>query len=232
MVGRMVGERPPESGRDMGESTMIWLVAFGVCLAVILLYQALRKLDRLASNFPQESYDSRHDQRITEEISTVVESYTERLRHLKAEKDELPPIDPWAINSNANWERDLIAGAENLRGYIVEAYGLETPDTYHVQQIAQTIPITYPLAHDLAALAHQTYELTIKRVEWHIKKVELLGLMRKRACDLAAVASEEFELREIEREIQSLRDGLPAWKKAVWEQACEAEKQRVGVRRA
>jgi hypothetical protein len=56
--------------------------------------------------------------------------------------------------------------------------------------------------------------------------------MRKRACDLAAVASEEFELREIEREIQSLRDELPAWKKAVWEQACEAEKQRVGARRA
>ncbi len=162
----------------------------------------------------------------------MVESYTERLRQLKAEKDELPPVDPWAISSNANWERDLIAGAENLRGYIVEAYGLETPDTYHVQQIAQTIPITYPLAHDLAALAHQTYELTIKRVEWHIKKVELLGLTRKRACDLAAVASEEFELREIEGEIQSLRDGLPAWKKAVWEQACEAEKQGVGVRRA
>ena len=213
----------------MGQSMTISLVAFGVCLALILLYQAHKKLDRLARIFHLESSDSRHDQRIAEEVSTVIESYTERLRQLEAEKNELPPIDLWAISSNANWERDLIAGAENLRGYIVDAYGLDTPDTYHVQKIAQTIPITYPLAHDLAALAHQTYELTIKRVEWHIKKVELLGLMRKRACDLAAIASQEFELREIEREIQSVGDGLPAWKKAVWEQACEAEKQSIGV---
>jgi hypothetical protein len=55
------------------------------------------------------------------------------------------------------------------------------------------VPMDYYLAHDLATVAHLKKDLRLKEIEWMIKKIELLGALRKRDVRFATIASDEAE---------------------------------------
>jgi hypothetical protein len=198
-------------------------IIVGVCVTIILVYRLSHQLSQTLSKHFESG---EHDDLIEKQTSREVQWYIKRRDQIEAEKQELPEIDLWAINANSkNWEQDLIAGAQKLRNLIVEAYG-DTPDTVFVSQEAQKVPMTYELAHDLADLAHLTKELGLKETEWQIKKIELLGAMRKRQTRFDIMASEEFELRALERQIDETRSRGPTVKKAVLESFRAAKTQK------
>ena len=122
-------------------------------------------------------------------------------------------METWDI-AKGNWEAQLIAKAEQLRPLAEEAYGY-SPDTWNFMQHADRIPMTYNYAHALADFATLRKDISIKSVEWGIKKIELLGLMRKRDVRFAAIAEAERELREIERNTEKLERHLENRRKAV-----------------
>jgi hypothetical protein len=58
------------------------------------------------------SDDDEHDQKIDERVSKASEGYWKRLEKLKTEKEKLPKINTWDIDTIPNWEQYLIEQAE------------------------------------------------------------------------------------------------------------------------
>lgn len=192
-------------------------IVVGVLL-FILLRQEIRRIE--AHIGPS---DAAHDEAIDKEVSEGVASYDRHVTKLSAEKKQLPGIDTWAISSSRSWETQLIEKAEALRPLAEEAYGYN-PDTYTFTQHANRIPMTYTYAHALADFAHLRKDLSIKDAEWSIKKIQLLGLMRKRCANLLSIADLERELQEIALDRSNLQVRYEAKRKAI----CDAvfEKMR------
>jgi hypothetical protein len=59
--------------------------------------------------------------------------------------------------------------------------------------------------------------LSVKETEWAIKKIEVLGSMRKREIGLQTIVEEERDLREIEREIEEIRERVPTHARQMFE---------------
>jgi hypothetical protein len=94
------------------------------------------------------SDDDEPDQKIDEEVNKASEGYCKRLEKLKTEKERLPKIDTWDIDTIQNWEQYLIEQAESLRDLI--------DTTIYAGDIisARDVPMDYYFAHALAELAH------------------------------------------------------------------------------
>ena len=184
----------------------IIVVGVGVLL-FLLLRQDIRRIEARI----QHSHD---DDAIDRQVREAVASYDRHIEKLTNEKRQLPAIDLWAISSNQSWEAQLIGKSEALRSLAEEAYGYG-PDTYNFAQHADRMPMTYDYAHALADFAHNRMDLSIKSSEWNIKKIQLLGMMRKRHVDLSSIADVEGELREIEL------------KRANLERLCESKRKAI-----
>lgn len=75
----------------------------------------------------------------------------------------------------------------------------------------------YSLAHALAELAHLQKNLRLRETERAIKRIEVLGSMRKRWFDFVSIIGAEQELRELEKQITALEEKLPACKREIYE---------------
>lgn len=183
------------------------VIVVGVLL-FILLRQEIRRIEARV----QHSHD---DDAIDKQVREAVVSYDRHIEKLTSEKKQLPAIDLWAISSNPqNWEAQLIGKSEALRSLAEEAYGYG-PDTYTITQHADRMPMTYAYAHALADFAHLRKDLSIKSLEWSIKKIQLLGMMRKRHVDLPSIVDVEGELREIELKRANLERLYESKRKAI-----------------
>lgn len=215
-----LGESVPVGGLGMNPSkievgVMTTIVIVVICLAVFG-YVALKKLGSIEAKLKiNNQEDWEHDDLIDQHVTNAAEGLRKRLDQIKTEKNELPQINLWAIDRNRNWEQDLITGAENLRHLITDLS--RHPDSHVDWQAAKEVPMDYRLAHAWATLAHLQKDLAIKEVEWVIKKTELLGATRKREPSLSSIASDELELRDIERELEAMREELPAAQRDAWE---------------
>lgn len=189
------------------------LIIVGVML--MLAQEVSRELKRVETRVCGAD-DYEYDEGVDEQVSKASEWYREHLKKLETEKKQLPRTDLWEISTNLDWEQYLIEHAESLRGLIAQAYG-DTPDTVFVERDVKDVPLDYNLAHALAQFACLQKDLSIKATEWAVKKIEVLGSMRKRRPNLQTIAEDERELREIEREIEKMRERLPALKHNVWE---------------
>jgi hypothetical protein len=109
----------------------------------------------------------------------------------------------WDIAGTPDWEAQLMTKAEALRNLTVYAID-SSPDAFFIQQRARKMPMTYNLAHALAAFAELRQDVGIKRADWGIQKIKLLGLMRKRGVRLSEIVYAEQELRENEQELKAL----------------------------
>ncbi len=197
--------------------TLVWLTFVGVGVTISLAFHLSRQLHQVAIRPPSLE----RDELIEKQVSREVEEYIKVRERVEAEKRELPEIDPHQIGTINNWEEDLIARAEKLRNLIVEAHGGR--DTYYIDQDAQKVPMDYHLAHDLATVAHLKKDLRLKEIGWMIKKIELLGALRKRDVRFATIASDEAELHEVQEEIDELRSRISAAKKAVLDSFSRAQ---------
>jgi hypothetical protein len=191
------------------EWTAIALI--GVLLAIYLRSELKRIETRICG-----ADDDEHDRAVEEEVRKASRSYREHLQKLERERKELPQIDPFEISSNRDWQQQLMAKAENLRHLVEEAYG-STPDTPYVSREAYKMPMSYDLAHALASFALLRKDVAIKSTEWRIKKVELLGLMRKRQAKLDTIAELDHDLQEIQQDLEDLEGGIPRAERQVWE---------------
>ena len=96
------------------------------------------------------SDDDEHDQKIDEQVSRASEGYWKRLEILKTEKEKLPKIDTWDIDTIPNWEQYLIERAKSLRGLInMTRYAGDAIKT-------RDVPMDYYFAHALAEFAQLT----------------------------------------------------------------------------
>jgi hypothetical protein len=201
-------------GTSRGKAMDLTLIeATAIILVVIAISghgvrSQLRKIEAKLNE--QTDCDDLVDQQVNESSNGI----PKRREKLESEKRGLPRIDLCEISGNRNWEPALIAGAEKLRHLIADAFG-NNPDSHFVDSEAREVPMDYFLAH--AALAHVKVDLNLKEADWAIKKSELLGAMRKSQPSLSAMVGDEFDLREIEREIEKLRQALPASEYKVWE---------------
>lgn len=177
-------------------------VIFILGVAVYLAGELRRVEKRLAG-----TDDNEHDLRIDEDVQNALKSYHRHLEKLQDEKSALPRTDLWAISSMPDWEQQLIAKSEALRRLIEDAHG-NTPDSYFVSQQAERVPMTYELAHALATLASTKKEIAIRRTEWAIRKIEVLGLLQKRATDFSRIADGEQELLDLQKEMGELESRL------------------------
>jgi hypothetical protein len=193
--------------------TLIEATAIIVVAIMISAYGARNQLRKIEAKLNEQTD---HDDPMDQQVNESSDGIRKRREQLENEKRELPRIDLWEISGNRNWEPALIAGAEKLRHLISDAFG-NNPDSHFVDNEAREVPMDYYLAHELAALAHLKTDLNIKEADWAIKKTELLGAMRKRQPSLSAMVCDEFDLREIEREIEKMRRALPASERKVWE---------------
>jgi hypothetical protein len=194
-----------------------------IVIAVCLLLLSLLLLER----FGRKSEDAEYDEKIEQKVSDSLKNYVKQRDQLVAEKKSLPQIGLLAIKANDHRERDLIAGAEKLRNYVGVAYGTK-PDSCLVDQQAQVVPIDYPLAHALITFAHLAYDFRLAAIEWHIRKIELLGLTQKRQTDFGTIAAEEFDLRTLEQNIEKIRSHFVEVKTELWESFSKAQAQNVG----
>ena len=55
-----------------------------------------------------------------------------------------------------------------------------------------------------------------KSTEWEIKRVEILGLMRKRDSSFKSTVDAEQELRELEKQIAEIEDRLRKCQREIW----------------
>jgi hypothetical protein len=198
------------------------VIVIAVC-AILFSVVLLERFGRKSVGSEDEDYD----EKIEQKVSDSLKSFVKQRDRLVAEKKSLPQIGLLAIKANDHREHDLIAEAEKLRNYVAVAYG-EKPDSHLVDQQAQVVPIDYPLAHALVTFAHLVYDLRLAAIEWHIRKIELLGLTQKRHTDFGTVAVEEFDLRTLEQNIEKIRSHLLAVKRKLWESFSKAQAQNVG----
>jgi hypothetical protein len=181
-------------------------------LLVILALGLKSRMDKLKPAFlDDDANDGQIDGQI-ERASGSEQKYLEQLVH---KKELLPRIDLWAISENKNWQRDLITEAEKLRGLIAKHHS-DHPGGYMTERWSDEVPMDYGLAHSLAEVAQLEADLGIKQVEWRIKKIGIIGQMRKRQPDLAAVAYGEQELEELQQDIRDTKGRLSRSHDGLW----------------
>lgn len=182
----------------MDLATILILIAVGGAY----LANELRRVERRLAG----TDDAKHDHRIDQDVKKALEPYRRHLDRLVDEKRQLPQTDLWTISSTSNWEEQLIKRAEVLRSLIEDIHG-SSPDSHHVSLQAARVPMTYDLAHALVTLANLRKDVSIKRTEWSIKKIEILGLVRKRELQYANAAESEQDLQDIQEELAKLEIG-------------------------
>jgi hypothetical protein len=176
------------------------IIIVGVIL--IAAHVISRELKRVEARLVG-SDDDEHDQKIDEQVSRASEEYWKRLEILKTEKEKLPKIDTWDIDTIPNWEQYLIERAKSLRGLInMTRYAGDAIKT-------RDVPMDYYFAHALAEFAHLQTDLRLTETEWAIKRIEVLGSMRKRWFDFKSIIGGERELREVEKQIAAMEEKLP-----------------------
>jgi hypothetical protein len=86
---------------------------------------------------------------------------------------------------------------------------------------AHQIPMTFNMAFALAAFATLRLDIFIKCIDWKIRKIEHLGLMRKRQTRLAEIAEADWDLQELEREMRGMEQLLEHRRKQVCDSILE-----------
>ena len=163
------------------------------------LANELRRIERRLAG----TDDVEHDHRIDHDVRKALEPYQRHLEKLIDERKQLPQTDLWAISSTPNWAEQLVKRAEGLRSLIEDIHG-SSPDSYHISLQVAGVPMTYALSHALVTLANLRKDVGIKRTEWSIKKIEILGLARKRELQYANAAEAERDLQDIQQELAKL----------------------------
>ena len=74
----------------------------------------------------------------------------------------------------------------------------------------------YELAYALAEYAHQKNALEAKSREWELKRIEVLGLMRKREFSFKAIVDGEQELHELEKQAAVIEEQLRNSRNKIW----------------
>lgn len=108
----------------------------------------------------EEKSSSHIDEKIENQVNRASDQYWKRLRTLETEKERLPKIKTWEIDTIPDWEQYLIKEGENLRGLIKEV----------THQDSSGVPMDYYLAHSLAEFAHLKNDIARKdcrRVRHH-----------------------------------------------------------------
>jgi predicted nucleic acid-binding Zn-ribbon protein len=101
----------------------------------------------------------------------------------------------------------VIEQGENLRDLLGRMF------TY---SSAQDVPMNYDLAYALAEYAHQKNALETKSTEWEIKRIEVLGLMRKRDFSFKSTVDGEQELRDLEKQVAVIEEQLRECGRKIW----------------
>jgi hypothetical protein len=186
------------------QSQIEWTIVSIAVVILIIAYGIGKDLERVETRLCGPD-DNEHDQKIDEQVSKASEGYWKHLKSLEAEKEKLPKINTWDIDTIPNWEQYLIEQAQSLRGLIETSH-----DT-------RSVPMDYHLAHALAEFAHLQKDRALKETEWAIKRIEVLGLMRHRQLDFKSVVQGEQELRDMENQIAALEQRLPPGEREIWE---------------
>lgn len=201
---------------------------FATIVALLLLAFFFRHEFRRIEEKVAGATDGSRDDVIDAQVAKATQSLRAHQEKLLTEKKQLPGMELWDIAAG-NWEAQLIAKAEQLRPLAEEAYGY-SPDTWNFMQHAHRIPMTFNYAHALAGFATTQMDINIKTTEWKIKRVVLLGLMKKQRTDFAEVAYSELELKELEREIGRLEGQLGLRRKEVCDAVLDYMQETLKVR--
>jgi hypothetical protein len=187
-------------------------IALTIVIIGILLFLHL-ELRRIETQLrgPDETT---HDTKIDDKVSEECRPFQARKDKFVAEKKALPGISLWDIAGTPDWEAQLMTKAEALRNLIVYAVD-SSPDAFYLEQRARKMPMTHNLAHALATFAALRQDIGIKRADWGIQKIKLLGLMRKRGVGLSEIVYAEQDLRETEQEMKTLEAQWEARRKGV-----------------
>jgi hypothetical protein len=153
------------------------------------------------------SSDHEHDDKIEQQADRESEGYWKRLKRLEAENEKLPKMETWDIATIPNWDQYVIEQGENLRDLLGRMF------TY---SSAQEVPMNYELAYELAEYAHQKNALEAKSTEWELKRIEVLGLMRKREFSFKAIVDGEQELHELEKQVAVIEEQLRNSRNKIW----------------
>jgi hypothetical protein len=148
-----------------------------------------------------------HDTKIELQADRQSEGYWKRLKRLEAEKEKLPKINTWDIGTVPNWDQYVIEQGETLRDLL---------DRMFTYSSAQDLPMNFDLAYALAEYAHQENALETKSTEWEIKRIEVLGLMRKREFSFKCIVDGERELHELEKQVAVIEEQLRDGRNKIW----------------
>jgi hypothetical protein len=192
-----------------------WVI---VGLLLLLAYFLFSKIDGLKKRLLE---DYEFDDQIGAQTKQAVSVEQKHLEKLEHQKQLLPRMDLWEISANRRWETDLIAGAEKLRGLILQRHG-NHPDGHWTAKSVDAVKMDYGLAHSLVELAHMEVKQSIMTVEWRIKKIEMLGEMRKRQPNLTSVAYGEQELNDLDQERRRISAHLVTLDQTLWSEFVRA----------
>lgn len=189
-------------------------------LIVLVIIVAFALSKQISSLGPKNDFEK--DKKIDAAADEALASYQRHLEKLQNEKKQLPQIDLWAIDSNRNWERELIVGAENLRDLLITSYA---PHTHDLQKSIDAVPMTYNFAHDLAELAHLKKDIAINETEWILLKLKSMVASKKHEPNFFEIIDHESELRELDRRSQQFHALLPQRQQAAYNAYRAAEKE-------
>jgi len=192
-----------------------WVI---VGLLLLLAYFLFSKIDGLKKRV---LLDFEFDNQIDEQTKQALSGEQKHLETLERQKQLLPRLGTWAIATNSRWESDVIAGAEKLRGLILQRHG-DHPDGHLTAKSVDEVKMNYDLAFSLVEVAQMEAQRSVKTVEWRIKKIEMLGEMRKRQPNLSAVAYGEQELNDLDQERRQMSEELTNLHKALWDEFVRA----------
>jgi hypothetical protein len=187
-----------------------------------MLFLLSRRIDAVLVALKQND-ETNLDSRIEDALQKAIDNYNNAKAKIERKKQDLPKIELWDIALKATaWERELINDAEKLRYLITEAYGIGTPDEYHVRSQADVVPMTYRLAHALAETAHTEIDIAIKHWEWMIEISRALFESKRSCPDFENWASCEAEACRIANAIRKLEERLPAMRQQLWSEFKQA----------
>jgi hypothetical protein len=178
-----------------------WIIDLATIVTVVFVVSISRNIEKILAK-ASSSGDLEHDEVVDKQINKSLEYWTERADKLESGKETLP-------YGKMKWERDTWDD-KKYRTVMFEAlYGMIGSGDYYLDKhIRDEVTIDDYLAYPIATYAYIKNELETLQSNWHIKKIKLLGYMRKREIVFGIVASDEFELRSLEREIDQLHERL------------------------
>jgi hypothetical protein len=172
-----------------------------VLIALIVGFYFKQELTRIESRLAGTDDDS-YDKQIDSKIISAIKASVEHKERLLVTRKSIPGLELFDI-ANAHWEARLLSGAEALRPLAGVAFG-NSPDTWHFEQRALSMPMTFDYAHALARFATADIDLAIAEMDADVTRIGLAGIAQKRGLDLATTANAQRDLREIEKRLEKL----------------------------